>query len=66
MWVSVIVDQHIACSCLSVHVRDTAIARMKRTIAEQQDTIEELKQQKMNYMVQLYDANKKIAELENK
>ncbi|XP_065887212.1 angiomotin-like isoform X2 [Dysidea avara] len=46
--------------------RDTAIARMKRTIAEQQDTIEELKQQKMNYMVQLYDANKKIADLENK
>jgi len=39
---------------------------MKRTIAEQQDTIEELKQQKMNYMVQLYDANKKIADLENK
>lgn len=42
------------------------IAQMKRTIAEQKDTIEELRQQKMKYMVQLYDANKKIADLENK
>ena len=46
--------------------RDTMIAQMKRTIAEQKDTIEELRQQKMKYMVQLYDANKKIADLENK
>lgn len=42
------------------------IAQMKRTIAEQKDTIEELRQQKMKYMVQLYDSNKKIADLENK
>lgn len=46
--------------------RDTMIAQMKRTIAEQKDTIEELRQQKMKYMVQLYDANKKMADLENK
>ena len=39
---------------------------MKRTISEQKDTIEELRQQKMKYMVQLYDANKKLADLENK
>ena len=49
-----------------VVTRDTMIAQMKRTIAEQKDTIEELRQQKMKYMVQLYDANKKIADLENK
>lgn len=42
------------------------IAQMKRSIVEQKDTIEELRQQKMKYMVQLYDANKKIADLENK
>ena len=42
------------------------IAQMKRTIAEQKDIIEELRQQKMKYMVQLYDANKKIVDVENK
>ena len=51
---------------LVVFARDTMIAQMRRTIAEQKDTIEELRQQKMKYMVQLYDANKKITDLENK
>lgn len=51
---------------MMIFSRDTMIAQMRRTIAEQKDTIEELRQQKMKYMVQLYDANKKIADLENK
>lgn len=56
----------ILTTCLCVITRDTMISQMKRTIAEQKDTIEELRQHKMKYMVQLYDANKKIADLENK
>lgn len=51
---------------LRLVTRDTMIAQMKRTIVEQKDTIEELKQQKMKYMGELYDANKKIADLEKK
>ena len=64
-----VTSEHSVCVILLlffVVTRDTMIAQMKRTIAEQKDTIEELRQQKMKYMVQLYDANKKMADLENK
>ena len=44
--------------------RDTRITQLEQSLAEQEDGIQELKQQRSKYIAQLSEDNKTIAELE--